>query len=72
MKEYQIKNYDKVIARQKIYSYDRYKTDIDFRLNCETRSRIRQTLNGNSKSISTKEIFCINIDTFRKWIPDDS
>ena len=32
-KEYQFKNLDKIIARKKIYSKDRYKTDNNFRFN---------------------------------------
>ena len=35
---------------------------------CKTRSKIRQALNGKSKSISTKENLVIDFDTFRKWI----
>ena len=35
---------------------------------CKTRSRIRQALNENSKSISTKKFLGTDIDTYRKWI----
>ena len=40
VKDYQLKNLDKIIAREKIYSNNKYKTDINFRLICKTRSRI--------------------------------
>ena len=40
-KEYQLKNHDKIFARKKIYSNNRLKTDINFRLICRTRSRVR-------------------------------
>ena len=43
-KEYQLKNHFKIFAREKIYSINRYKTDINFRLICRTRSRIREAL----------------------------
>ena len=68
IKEYQIKNHDKIITRKKIYSNNRYETVISFRLICRTRSRIRQALRGNVKSISTREILGIDIDPYRKFI----
>ena len=33
-----------------------------------TRSRICHALKGKSKSISTKEVLVIDIDTYKKWI----
>ena len=39
VKDYQLKNLDKSIARKKIYSNNKYKTDNNFRLICKTRSR---------------------------------
>ena len=68
IKEYQIKNHNKIMARKKIYSNNRYKTDINFRLICKTRSRIRQALQGKTKSSSTIDILGINIETYKKWI----
>ena len=41
-----MKNHDKIIAREKIYFNNRYKTDINFRLICKTKSRIHQALQG--------------------------
>ena len=55
-------------ARQKIYSNNRYKADLNFRLICKTRSRICPALKGNSKSSSTKEILGIDVNVYRKWI----
>ena len=51
-----------------IYSYDRFKTDKNFRLICRTKSRLRQALGRKMKSISFKEILGIDIDLYRKWI----
>ena len=36
IKEYQIKNHDKIIAQKKIYSNNKNKSDILFRLICKT------------------------------------
>ena len=44
IKECQSKNHDKIIARKKIYSNNKYKTDINFRLIRKTRSRIFKIL----------------------------
>ena len=68
IKEYQLKNHDRIINRKKIYFNNRYKTDITFRLTHTTRCRIRQSLKGKSKSISTKEILGIDINLYKKWI----
>ena len=56
--------------KNKIYEYrkNRRKTDVNFRLICNTRRRIHHALNGKSKSISTKEILGIGIETYKKWI----
>ena len=51
------------MARKKSYSNNRYKTDINFRLNCKTRSRIRPASYGKSKSFSTIDILGIDIET---------
>ena len=45
-----------------------YKTDINFRLICKTRNRIRQALGGKIKSSSTTNMLNIDIETYRKWI----
>ena len=66
-KDYQLKNHDKIIARKRIYSNNKYKTDINFRLICKTRSRIRQALRGK-KSSSTINILGIDIETYKKWL----
>ena len=67
IKEYQLKNHNNIIARTKVYLNNRYRTDINFRLICKTRSKIRQALNRKTKSISKINILGIDIDTFRKW-----
>ena len=78
-KEYQTNNKDKINLynknyfqhnKNKIYESrkNRRKTDVNFRLICKTRRRIHHALNGKSKSISTKEILGIDIETCKKWI----
>ena len=78
-KEYQTINKDEINLykknyfqhnKNKIYEYrkNRRKTDVNFRLICNTRRRIHHALNGKSKSISTKEILGIDIETYKKWI----
>ena len=68
IKEYQFKNHDKINTQQRKYKNNRYKTDINYRLICITRSRIRQALNRKTKSYSTIDILGIDIETYRKWI----
>ena len=78
-KEYQTNNTDKISLynkdyfqhnKNKIYESqkNRRKTDVKFRLICNTRRRIHHAVNGKSKSISTKEILRIDIETYKKWI----
>ena len=62
------KIHDKTVTRKKIYSNKIYKKDVGFGLVCNTTKRFRQALNGESKSISTKEILGIDSDTYRKRI----
>ena len=47
---------------------NRRKTDVYFRLICNTRRRIHHALNGKSKSSSTRDYLGIDIDLYRKWI----
>ena len=68
IKEYQLKNHEKIITQQRKYKNNRYKTDINYRLICITRSRIRQALNRKTKSSSTIDMLGMNIDLYRKWI----
>ena len=49
----------------KDYMKNRIKTDVNFRLIRNTRRRIHHALNGKSKSISTKEILGIHIDSYK-------
>ena len=78
-KEYQTNNKDKICLYNKDYFQhnkniihesrkNRRKTDVNFRLICNTRRRIHHALNGKPKSISTKEILGIDIETYKKWI----
>ena len=77
--EYKTKNEDEINLykknyfqhnKNKIYEYrkNRSKTDVNCRLICNTRRRIHHALNGKSKSISTKEILGIDIETYKKRI----
>ena len=67
-KDYVLKNRHQIMAQQKIYTNNRYKTDINFRLISNTRSRIYNSLKGMTKQSSTKEILGIDIDLYRKWL----
>ena len=39
-RDYRLKHHDKIMAQKKTYTNNRYKSDINFRLICKTRSRI--------------------------------
>ena len=56
------------MTQRKIYTNNRYKTDVNYRLICKTRSRIYKSLKGMTKQSSTKDILGVDIDTYRKWI----
>ena len=58
----------KLLPVKKIYSNIRYKSDINIRLICETRSRTRQNLKGKIKSSFTISILGIDFETYKKWI----
>ena len=68
IKKYQLKNHEKIITQQREYKNNRYKTDINYRLICITRNRIRQALNRKTKSSSTIDILGMDIDLYRMWI----
>ena len=64
-----IKKYnDQNRERRNTYLKNKRETDVKFRLISNTRSRIHYALNGKTKSISTKEILGIDIDSYKKWI----
>ena len=65
---YYLKNRDQIMAQNKIYTNNRYKTDINFRLICKTRSRIYKSLKGMIKQSSSINILGIDLATYRKWI----
>ena len=78
-KKYQTINKDKINLYNKNYFQhkknkinesrkNRRKTDVNFRLICNTRRRINHALNGKSKSSSTRDVLGIDIDLYRKWI----
>ena len=79
LKKYYLDNRDRLNNYQKNYNYEneekinfyiknRGKTDVNFRLICNTRRRIHHALNGKLKSSSTREILGIDIDLYKKWI----
>ena len=68
IKECQMKHHDKIMTQKKIYTNNRYKTDINYRLICKTRSRIYRTLKGMTKQSSSINILGIDIDLYRKWL----
>ena len=63
-----MKNHEKIIAQKRIYSNNKYKSDINFQIIRKTRSRFHKSLKGMTKQSSTKEILGIDVDTYRKWI----
>ena len=67
-KDYRLNNHDKIMAQKKIYTNNRYKTYVNFRLICKTRSRIYETLKGMTKQSSSINILGIDIDLYRKWL----
>ena len=68
-KLYEIKIYNEQnrVSRN-TYLKNKRESDVKFRLNSNTRSRLHHALNGKSKSSSTRDIFGIDIDTYRKLI----
>ena len=50
------------------YERNRRKTDVNFRLICNTRRRKHHVLSGESKSSSTIEFLGFDIETYRRWI----
>ena len=67
-KDYRLKNHDKIMAQKKIYTNNKYKTDINYRLICKTRSRIYKILKGKTKQASSINILGIDINLYRKWL----
>ena len=79
IKDYYLQNRDRLNIYQKKYNYEnkekinlyiknKIKTDLNFRLICNTRRRIHHALNGKTKSSSTGDILGMDIDLYRKWI----
>ena len=68
IKEYQLKNGDRINTRTYEYFENRIEKDVNFRLIRNTRRRIHHALNGKSISSSTRDISGIDIDLYRKWI----
>ena len=83
IKEYQMKNHDriknynkqyfkqnkkKINETRRQYEKNKIKTDANFRLIRNTRRRIHHALNGKTKSLSTRDILGIDIETYKKWI----
>ena len=66
MKDCYSKNCDKITARKKIQSNNKYKTDTNLCLIENTRSRIYHALKGRSKSFSMKGNLGIDIETNEK------
>ena len=58
----------KLWLRKKIYTNNKYKTNINYRLICKTRSRIYKTLKGMTKQSSSINILGIDINLYRKWL----
>ena len=52
----------------KKYGKEEKKTEVNYRFIKITRCRINHAFNGKFKSFFTKDIFGLDIDTFKKWI----
>ena len=67
-KQYFHQNKEKINEYNKQYIKNRIKTDVNYRLITNIRSRIYKSLKGMTKQSSTKEILGIDVDTYRKWL----
>ena len=54
--------------RRNLYLENKRKTDVNFRLISNIRSRIYKSLRGLTKQSSSRDILGIDIDLYRKWI----
>ena len=79
VKQNYLKNQDRLNVYQKKYNYEskekinlyiknRIKTDVNFRINRNTRRRIHHALNDKTKPSSTRDILGMDNDLYRKWI----
>ena len=69
-KEYQAANKDKIRAQQKEYQRYRRATNLNFKIACNLRSRLRHALNGNYKTGSAVRDLGCSIDELKlKFIP---
>ena len=65
-----MENHDKIIARKKIYFDNRYKTDINCRLNCNLRKSVLNAFKAQSVKKTTKTFDLLGCSHFfiRLWI----
>ncbi len=59
---------DKIIKHQNDYQRNGRRREENFRLIKNTRTRIHNSLNGKSKSLHTKDLLGIDIETYKRWI----
>lgn len=55
-KDYRAKNKDRILAYKNKWYNDKYHSDLSFNMQKRLRTRVRNALNGNSKSASTLEL----------------
>jgi len=68
-KEHYLKNREKIIKQNAIYSTFRRRTDINFALRSRLSCRIRSALRNNSKSKRTMELLGVpHIDFLKTWL----
>ena len=67
-KKYYDENRDVIIKQKNFYEKNRINTDIKYRLIKNTRRRIHHALDEKTKSLATREILGIDIDTYKHWI----
>ena len=70
IKHYQLKNHDKIIAQKKIYSNNKYKSDINFRLVCNLRKRVLNAFKARNvrKTNKTFSLLGCSHSFLRLWI----
>ena len=68
LKEYHLKNKKRIKQRQNEYLKNKRKTDLNFKIACNLRSRINHALKNNTKSAHTKELLGCSIEFFKGYL----
>jgi len=60
--------YDKITNKNKQQKKERYKNDIEYKIKCCLRSRLKDALHNNYKIISSIKLIGCSIEYFKNWI----